>query len=179
MKMRACLLRRLCSTPSALLACSVCCWLAGKQAAPSHLSSAVGSVASRFPCSLCMKQEAALQGQPGLQHSTLLSPRPTKGCLQTGRLAALQAVSAGSHLQLCSLVRKLPKFVFRLQGEPWPAAFVGHEVDPLTQQEEQRRLMLERFQQEVLSLTAWPERLHAVTSPWNPQACLSSSCMCA
>eukprot|EP00891_Asterochloris_glomerata_P000687 jgi/Astpho2/687/e_gw1.00013.132.1_t len=34
------------------------------------------------------------------------------------------------------------------QGEPWPAAFVGHEVDPLTQQEEQRRLMLERFQQE-------------------------------
>lgn len=38
-----------------------------------------------------------------------------------------------------------------LQGEPWTAALAGHSVDPLKQQEEQQRLMLERFQQEVSS----------------------------
>ena len=35
------------------------------------------------------------------------------------------------------------------QGEPWMAALAGHHVDPLKQQAEQQRLMLERFQQEV------------------------------
>ena len=35
------------------------------------------------------------------------------------------------------------------QGEPWVAALAGHNVDPLKQQEEQQRLMLERFQEEV------------------------------
>ena len=35
------------------------------------------------------------------------------------------------------------------QGEPWIAALAGHHVDPLKQQAEQQRLMLERFQQEV------------------------------
>jgi hypothetical protein len=34
-------------------------------------------------------------------------------------------------------------------GEPWPAVIRGHEVDVLTQQQEQQRLMLERFQREV------------------------------
>lgn len=34
-------------------------------------------------------------------------------------------------------------------GDPWPAVIKGHEVDPLTQQKEQQRLMLERFQREV------------------------------
>jgi len=36
-------------------------------------------------------------------------------------------------------------------GEPWPAVIQGHEVDPVTQQQEQQRLMLERFQREVCS----------------------------
>ena len=35
------------------------------------------------------------------------------------------------------------------QGEPWIAALAGHHVDPLKQQAEQQRLMLERFQHEV------------------------------
>ena len=78
---------------------------------------------------------------------------------------------------ICScapMVRAWPLLFLCLQGEPWPAAFVGHEVDPLTQQEEQRRLMLERFQQEVLSLHAWLGRLHAQIStheegPCSPQ----------
>jgi hypothetical protein len=34
-------------------------------------------------------------------------------------------------------------------GDPWPAVLVGHEVDAVTQQKEQQRLMLERFQREV------------------------------
>ncbi|KAJ9519370.1 hypothetical protein QJQ45_023166 [Haematococcus lacustris] len=33
-------------------------------------------------------------------------------------------------------------------GEPWPSALRGHEADPLTQQRDTERLMLERFQQE-------------------------------
>ena len=35
------------------------------------------------------------------------------------------------------------------QGEPWTSVFVGHDINPLTQQEETQRLMLERFQEEV------------------------------
>lgn len=42
------------------------------------------------------------------------------------------------NLQLCKAEK----------GEPWTAALAGHSVDPLKQQEEQQRLMLERFQQE-------------------------------
>ncbi|KIZ06512.1 NudC domain-containing protein 2 [Monoraphidium neglectum] len=34
------------------------------------------------------------------------------------------------------------------QGDPWPSAIKGHEVDIMTQQAEQQRLMLERFQRE-------------------------------
>eukprot|EP00878_Enallax_costatus_P007672 GHUV01008032.1.p1 GENE.GHUV01008032.1~~GHUV01008032.1.p1 ORF type:complete len:161 (+),score=40.95 GHUV01008032.1:319-801(+) len=34
------------------------------------------------------------------------------------------------------------------QGEPWQAVIKGHELDPLTQQQDQQRLLLERFQQE-------------------------------
>lgn len=37
------------------------------------------------------------------------------------------------------------------QGNPWPSVIKGHEVDPVTQQQEQQRLMLERFQREVSS----------------------------
>ncbi|GBF88563.1 hypothetical protein Rsub_01278 [Raphidocelis subcapitata] len=33
-------------------------------------------------------------------------------------------------------------------GESWPAVIRGHEVDVVTQQQEQQRLMLERFQRE-------------------------------
>ncbi len=35
------------------------------------------------------------------------------------------------------------------QGEPWRSALRGHELDPVTQQQDQQRLMLERFQNEV------------------------------
>ena len=35
------------------------------------------------------------------------------------------------------------------QGDPWPSAIKGHEMDVVTQQAEQQRLMLERFQREV------------------------------
>lgn len=38
---------------------------------------------------------------------------------------------------------------FAAQGEPWPAVIVGHEADPMTQEEDTKRLMLERFQREV------------------------------
>mmetsp|Transcript_10917 Transcript_10917/g.32472 ORF Transcript_10917/g.32472 Transcript_10917/m.32472 type:complete len:160 (-) Transcript_10917:78-557(-) len=34
------------------------------------------------------------------------------------------------------------------EGEPWPSAFAGHAIDAKTQQEDQQRLMLERFQME-------------------------------
>eukprot|EP00879_Flechtneria_rotunda_P031323 GHRR01034204.1.p1 GENE.GHRR01034204.1~~GHRR01034204.1.p1 ORF type:complete len:143 (+),score=28.90 GHRR01034204.1:283-711(+) len=37
---------------------------------------------------------------------------------------------------------------FLLQGEPWLAVIKGHELDPATQQQDQQRLLLERFQQE-------------------------------
>jgi hypothetical protein len=36
-----------------------------------------------------------------------------------------------------------------LQGEPWLAVLQGHELDPAKQQEDQQRLLLERFQREV------------------------------
>jgi hypothetical protein len=35
------------------------------------------------------------------------------------------------------------------QGEPWLAVLQGHELDPAKQQEDQQRLLLERFQREV------------------------------
>lgn len=36
-----------------------------------------------------------------------------------------------------------------LQGETWPAVLRGHELDPMTAQQDQQRLLLERFQREV------------------------------
>ncbi len=33
-------------------------------------------------------------------------------------------------------------------GEPWPSAMAGHALDPLAAQQDQQRLLLERFQQE-------------------------------
>lgn len=33
-------------------------------------------------------------------------------------------------------------------GEPWAAAMKGHELDPVTAQSDQQRLLLERFQAE-------------------------------
>lgn len=41
-----------------------------------------------------------------------------------------------------------------VQGEPWQAVIKGHELDPLTQQQDQQRLLLERFQQEVWGMLA-------------------------
>lgn len=36
------------------------------------------------------------------------------------------------------------------KGETWKSVFVGHgEVDPVTQQEMQKKILLERFQEEV------------------------------
>ena len=46
------------------------------------------------------------------------------------------------------------------QGEPWIAALAGHQVDPLKQQAEQQRLMLERFQQEVCIYIVLPVALY-------------------
>ncbi|PNW79853.1 hypothetical protein CHLRE_08g369400v5 [Chlamydomonas reinhardtii] len=34
------------------------------------------------------------------------------------------------------------------EGEPWRSAIAGHDLDPATQQADQQRLMLERFQAE-------------------------------
>ena len=36
-----------------------------------------------------------------------------------------------------------------VQGEAWDSALAGHVIDPLQQEEERKRLMLERFQREV------------------------------
>lgn len=36
-----------------------------------------------------------------------------------------------------------------LQGETWQAVIKGHELDPVAQQQDQQRLLLERFQREV------------------------------
>jgi hypothetical protein len=35
------------------------------------------------------------------------------------------------------------------QGETWQAVIKGHELDPMSQQQDQQRLLLERFQREV------------------------------
>ena len=32
------------------------------------------------------------------------------------------------------------------QGEPWPGVIKGHALDPMKQQQDQQRLLLERFQ---------------------------------
>jgi hypothetical protein len=38
----------------------------------------------------------------------------------------------------------------REKGQPWPSVILGHgELDPYTVDKEQRRLMLQRFQEEV------------------------------
>lgn len=44
-----------------------------------------------------------------------------------------------------------------LQGETWQAVIKGHELDPMAQQQDQQRLMLERFQREV----GYHETLHS------------------
>jgi hypothetical protein len=43
----------------------------------------------------------------------------------------------------------LPALRAAVQGETWPSAIAGHVLDPLAQQKEQERIMLERFQREV------------------------------
>lgn len=43
----------------------------------------------------------------------------------------------------------------REKGQPWPSAISGHgELDPLAVDQESRRLMLERFQEEVLGIAS-------------------------
>jgi len=41
-----------------------------------------------------------------------------------------------------------------MQGEPWPSALKGHDLNPALQQQETQRLMLERFQAEVCNATS-------------------------
>ncbi len=41
------------------------------------------------------------------------------------------------------------RLLLLMQGEPWRSAIAGHDLDPATQQADQQRLMLERFQAEV------------------------------
>jgi hypothetical protein len=37
------------------------------------------------------------------------------------------------------------------KGDMWPAVFKGHgEVDPITHQEMQKKILMERFQEEVI-----------------------------
>ena len=36
-----------------------------------------------------------------------------------------------------------------LQGEPWTSAVAGHNINPLQAESETKRLLLERFQEEV------------------------------
>jgi hypothetical protein len=40
------------------------------------------------------------------------------------------------------------------QGETWQAVIKGHELDPMAQQQDQQRLLLERFQREVRLLAS-------------------------
>lgn len=49
------------------------------------------------------------------------------------------------------------------RGETWPAVLKGHELDPLTQQQDQQRLLLERFQREVSAV--WGGVAVLCTSP--------------
>lgn len=55
--------------------------------------------------------------------------------------------------QLCGFMPDAIPVLY--QGEPWTSVFVGHDINPVTQQEETQRLMLERFQEEVRNLPGY------------------------
>lgn len=69
-----------------------------------------------------------------------------------------------------------------LQGETWQAVIKGHELDPMSQQQDQQRLLLERFQREVrpgvsswcLAMQLHPDRRRPGCA-WFA-ACLALSC---
>jgi hypothetical protein len=76
------------------------------------------------------------------------------------------------------------------QGEPWASALVGHALDPLRQQSEQKRLLLERFQEEVrpcagsqqwkaLSPASKQEHmlLHAAAAHYDSLLCSERTCV--
>ncbi len=46
------------------------------------------------------------------------------------------------------------------QGQPWKSAIAGHEIDPVQAESEKQRLLLERFQEEVLIRKAFISRTH-------------------
>lgn len=41
------------------------------------------------------------------------------------------------------------------KGETWQALIKGHELNPVAQQQDQQRLLLERFQREVRQKLVW------------------------
>ncbi len=78
-----------------------------------------------------------MQRRELLTYSFARQKRYTRICLILWCILLVAWLRAGASAQVVS------------QGEPWTAALAGHTVDPLKQQEEQQRLMLERFQEEV------------------------------
>ena len=44
----------------------------------------------------------------------------------------------------------LPFECGNLQAEPWLSALKGHQTNPMKTEEDKKRLLLERFQEEVL-----------------------------
>ena len=67
---------------------------------------------------------------------------------------------------------ELPISLTKLEaGQPWPSVIKGHEADPVTQQQDQQRLMLERFQREVGATqagTRWHAASFVAPHAWLP-----------
>jgi len=82
---------------------------------------------------------AAVQGRQGAR-----GVPGAPGCAtvlpEQGRTCLLRGVGAWGDARVRRPAR---------QGEPWAAALAGHALDPLRQQSEQKRLLLERFQEEA------------------------------
>ena len=49
-----------------------------------------------------------------------------------------------------------------MQGEPWTSAIAGHDINPLQAESETKRLLLERFQEEVSPCSSC---IHAFAGP--------------
>jgi hypothetical protein len=93
-------------------------------------------------------------------------------------MGALWRVSAVS-LPSCThaSAAHAPRTTHHAQGDTWPAVLKGHELDPVTQQQDQQRLMLERFQREVRGdgaacvracVCSCVERIDATRMRWSP-----------
>lgn len=57
----------------------------------------------------------------------------------------------------CSTLQEFYMFAPAIgQGEPWKSALAGHEINQIEIENEKKRLMLERFQEEVSHITLAP-----------------------